>query len=232
MVEVFALRIPDEIPEKMFERLLKCISMDKQKRIKQYKGKKDAVHTLFADLLTRYILMKNYGIDNREISFKYNSYNKPFLVCDKKIEFNVSHSGSWVVAAVGSQELVGIDIEKIQPIDVEVFKYVLSSDEYVGLLDKKGIERCLLFYELWTLKESYVKAMGYGLSVELNSFAIFRTAEGQYGIRQDHSPHSFFFQLYDIDPAYKFCVCTTTNTFPSSVDIIDIYMLYSKFSQC
>ncbi|CAM4252732.1 MULTISPECIES: 4'-phosphopantetheinyl transferase family protein [Bacillus cereus group] len=230
MLEVYVLQVPDELPHQTFLMLLNCVSNDKRERIRRFKRKEDAYRTLMADILIRSIILTKYGVPNREITFIYNSYGKPFLSWDSSFSFNVSHSGKWVVAIVGKQQLVGIDIEGVQPIGMEIARRFFAPEEYEELKVKKEKERLLYFYDLWTLKESYIKAIGHGLSIPLDSFVIQRKdLLEQFAICQNHSPKSFFFRQYDIDTVYKLSTCATTDNFPESIIECNIYELCNQF---
>jgi 4'-phosphopantetheinyl transferase len=93
------------------------------------------------------------------------------------IHFNISHAGEWVLCAISNTE-IGIDIELIQPIDLDIAKYYFSEVEYMDLQRKEGAEKVSYFFDLWTLKESYIKARGMGLSIPLKDFCIRITHEG------------------------------------------------------
>ncbi|HDX9580239.1 TPA: 4'-phosphopantetheinyl transferase superfamily protein [Bacillus pseudomycoides] len=229
MLEVYALQVPDKLSHQTFLMLLNCVSNEKRERIKRFKRKEDAYRTLMADILIRSIILTKYGVSNQEITFIYNSYGKPFLSWDSSFSFNVSHSGKWVVAIVGQRQLVGIDIEEIQPIGMEIARRFFAPEEYEDLKVKKEKGRLLYFYDLWTLKESYIKAIGCGLSIPLDSFVIQRRGLlGQFAIRQNHSQKSFFFRQYDIDAVYKLSTCATIDTFPESVSVCDISKLCNQ----
>ncbi|MED1744784.1 4'-phosphopantetheinyl transferase superfamily protein [Brevibacillus borstelensis] len=231
MMEIYALQVPNEVDTKLFLRLLSCVSMEKRERIKRFLRIEDSLRTLFADLLIRSIISDKYGIPNKEITFIYNSYGKPFLEWDRDFAFNVSHSGKWVVAIVGNRQLVGIDIEEILPMEMELAKNFFSLDDYICLMKKREKERLEYFYEQWTLKESYVKAIGRGLSVAFDSFVISREGEeGRFTIHQNHCLQSFFFRQYEIDPAYKLSACSTTDAFPDTINICEDSTLYRKFN--
>ncbi|MGC5328104.1 4'-phosphopantetheinyl transferase family protein [Brevibacillus sp. SYSU BS000544] len=229
MLEVYALQVPNEMSLQTFSKLLSYVSVDKQLRIKRFNTKKDAYRTLLADILIRLIISDKYELPFQEITFMYNSHGKPFLSLDRGLSFNISHSGKWVVAIVGKRHLVGIDIEEIRPIEMEVARRFFAPEEYSDLKEKDERERLLFFYDLWTLKESYVKAIGRGLTIPLDSFVIQRKdLFGQFVIRQKHSPHNFFFQQYDIDKEYKLSACATTDTFPESISILNISEMYNR----
>ena len=76
--------------------------------------------------------------------------------------FNVSHSGGAVTIAL-SDAAVGIDVEKIRPVNRSLYEYVLS-DEELPLSEKSET-----FFKLWTAKESLVKAQGKGLIKNVKS---------------------------------------------------------------
>ena len=86
------------------------------------------------------------------------------------IYFNISHSGEWVICAISDCEL-GVDVEKIQK-NIPNWIYIFSEAEQQMIRKWNGLERAELFYKFWTLKESYIKAVGLGLNMPMNSFSI------------------------------------------------------------
>lgn len=75
--------------------------------------------------------------------------------------FNVSHTQGAVVFAKSRRE-IGVDVEKIRPADEDLRRYVASDEEYQYISDDKT------FFEIWTAKESLVKATGDGINVRPN----------------------------------------------------------------
>lgn len=150
--------------------LLNFISEDKKKRILKFKNYNDRERSLLADLLVRYAVIQNANIENSHLHFYQNNYGKPFLKFPN-INFNASHSGHWIACAISDYE-VGIDVEEISYIDADITKHFFTETENQYLLNLEGRFFQESFYKLWTLKESYIKFKGKGLSIPLNSFSI------------------------------------------------------------
>jgi len=171
--------------------------------------------------LTRFMLKKivykYLGITITEADIALNDYGKPDLIGRDDFHFNISHSGRWIVIAVDHTPL-GVDIERIQPVDYMVAKKFFSDVEYADLMDKHGSERLRYFYDLWTLKESYIKAIGRGLSIPLDSFTIRINNRREISIKTCNNTvkcnSEWFFKQYDFDKNYRLSLCATHNDFP------------------
>ena len=120
-----------------------------------------------ASLLGKILLLeglKRYGYPPDCLEdLSYSSYNRPFL--DDSIDFNISHSGEFVVCAINNDGRVGVDIERKRPLGFLEFKNYMTSDEWNTLLETP--DQLEYFYELWTVKESVIKGDGKGLSIPL-----------------------------------------------------------------
>lgn len=223
MIELYAVKTPTYIENLLYEELLHSISLKKQKRILMYVKQEDAYKALIADMLIRTIICSKYSnIKNHELTFNYNMHGKP-SVENIYFPFNVSHSGDWVVCAVHRLP-IGVDIEKIQPIDLSIAEHFFTKKEYEYLFQMKNHEQQLnYFYRIWTIKESYVKAIGKGLSVPLNSFKI--SEDGA-------QVANWFIKQYMIDELYCLSVCAKTNEFPEYIDHqLDFCQLYNLYKQ-
>jgi len=86
--------------------------------------------------------------------------------------FNLSHSGNFSACAV-SDEPIGLDIQKQVCYNDSLVKRFFTKQEYMFLRDSKDKDHD--FTSLWCLKESYLKAIGTGLTKPLNSFSIKKT---------------------------------------------------------
>jgi 4'-phosphopantetheinyl transferase len=219
MIEVYALNT-SYMEHHMCDNLLPYIDKAKRKRILKFARYEDRLRTLMSDLLTRSIIHKRSIVRNADIFFEQSEYGKPFLKGYPNFHFNISHSGQWVVCACGDSS-VGIDIGQVKPTNyLEIAKHSFSNEEYKDLLAKVEDERLASFYEIWTLKESYIKFLGYGLSIPLNSFSI-KGYEGTFEL-VDSKIKRLYFKRYDLDKDYKLAVCSNENRFPRDIEIVGI----------
>lgn len=208
------------------------VSSEKRGRIRRMANKQEASRLLWADLLIRALIMDRCKVDHRDIFFTFNAFGKPFLGQDPSFSFNLSHSGNWVAAAVaGRGQLLGVDIEEIRPVGLGVAKRFFAPKEYRSLIMEDKLCQTDFFYDLWTLKESYLKANGAGLALPLDSFVIRKDkAEQRISIAQTHSAHAFFFRQYAVDPGYKLSVCSTDETFADSVRLCEAAEICDRFA--
>ncbi|EFM10630.1 4'-phosphopantetheinyl transferase [Paenibacillus curdlanolyticus YK9] len=208
MVELFAVRIEQRIREADLAPLIHQVSEARQAQIKRYRFQDDAIRSLFSELLIRRVLREKYNIDNDDIVFSFNTYGKPTIAGPIEQQYNVSHAGSWIVGAISALP-VGIDVEAIKPIDMAVAHRFFSSVECGQLAELTPEQQQLRFYELWTLKESYIKAVGKGLSLPLNSFSFrFQADEGRYQLKADNGDDDYEIRQFDLDSDYRLALCS------------------------
>jgi 4'-phosphopantetheinyl transferase len=180
-----------------------------------------------ADILIRSIIIRKLGLKNGEIEFYTNDYGKPFLKERGDFQFNLSHSGIWVVGAVDNRH-IGIDVERIQPIDLDISKNYFSPDEHQDLMSQA--DKFSYFFTLWSLKESYIKIKGKGLSMPLNSFSIKFIKPDEIRIKaKDRLIEDIFFVQYDIHKDYKMAVCAHHRNFPKDITIKSMRQLADEF---
>lgn len=170
MCEIHILRINRSINIKELSRFFCLISEDKQKRILNFKNDYDIQRSLLGEILARYALCQKLNIKNKSLKLENTIEGKPILINSQKNSFNISHSGEWVVCALCDSGKVGVDIEEIKPIDYKIAQRFFAKKEYERLLKTYKGHQLQYFFSIWTLKESYIKAEGRGLSIPLNSF--------------------------------------------------------------
>ncbi|WP_040951489.1 4'-phosphopantetheinyl transferase family protein [Gorillibacterium massiliense] len=208
----------DSLDAVMFEQALSCLPHPKQDRIRRYRQKADQIRSLLAEIAVRLHIMQKRNLDARQLIFDTNPYGKPYLAGSLDFHYNVSHSGEWV-ACIFDSSPVGIDVEKIVPIDMAISESFFTSSEHEDLLRLPNDERLSYFFTLWTLKESFIKAVGKGLSIPLRSFSFFPSADEYADFTlQCEKPveQDYYFKQYSIDPDYKLAVCTTHTRFAAA----------------
>ena len=161
--------------EKIFAQMLPFITEDRKNKIMQLKKKEDRCRSLAAGLLLEYAL-REYGISllpgkMQQMYLRFGEKGKPVLNGKTGIHFNLSHSGRYV-AGVFSDEEVGIDVEQIRKGQMKVAERFFCPEEYLALQKGKMKKADCYFTELWTRKESYIKAVGKGMALDLASFCV------------------------------------------------------------
>lgn len=227
VLKIYGVFIEGQIAGATLDRLMSFPSVHKQEGIKRFRNSEDALRTLISDILARTIVHEQLKIDKRKVIFHNGEYGKPYLESVTPFHFNLSHSGRWVVCAADN-EPVGIDIELVKPIDLTYAKHFLTQDECVELFSYPESERLEYFYQLWTLKESYIKAIGKGLFLPLQSFTISTKGRGNYfDTAIDGKP--WYFKCYQLDSQYKAAVCASNNGHPEEIAVYSSQQLIREF---
>ena len=120
----------------------------------------------------RAVLCDLLGCSNGQLSFLANEFGKPFAILHgemAKISFNVSHSGDHGLIAYASQGWLGVDVEeRIPRNNLEgIVESALTASERAELDLADERDRLHNFLKLWTVKESLLKAIGTGMSINL-----------------------------------------------------------------
>ncbi|MEJ5102774.1 4'-phosphopantetheinyl transferase family protein [Chryseobacterium sp. MYb328] len=205
-MHIYCIHINNLLDEAEFNELIQYVSSDKKAKIQRFRKPIDAVRSLLGDLIIRTILCRHYGLTNDEIHYEYQEFGKPYLPHHSHLHFNISHSGDWVTGVV-SKDPVGIDIERIAKVKENLASLSLTTEEYQQFQKINKTERNLFFFELWTLKESYVKATGKGLSEGLNTLQISRS-NGGIGIEKDGKPVLAYFEILECIEGYQLSLCS------------------------
>jgi len=125
---------------------------------------------------------------------------------------------------------LGVDIEVIKPIDMKIAERFFSRREYQNLIQQHESDQLDYFFKLWSLKESYIKAEGKGLSIPLDTFSFtINKEEIHITIHKEDNNSNYFFKMYDIDPSCKMALCTSElEAIPDEVQIIGLRQLYQE----
>ncbi|HEY3754608.1 MAG TPA: 4'-phosphopantetheinyl transferase superfamily protein [Opitutaceae bacterium] len=121
----------------------------------------------------RRLLAAGLGRPHLELQFSLGEHGKPGLRGEPRLEFSASHSGSWALLAVSAAGRVGVDVEQHRRLEMaDVAERYFHPDEVREWRALPETRKTEGFFRLWTLKESYVKALGRGLSKSLQSYRV------------------------------------------------------------
>ena len=196
--DISALRDRSDQPQ-----LWEFLCCARQQKIKQCKNEDDRLRAFGAGLLLEYGL-RQYGYTQtipvgssaaaeleqtgqtrslQQVRFVYGENGKPYLGTGQEerlpLMFNLSHSGMYVAAAFGTED-IGVDVELMRTGKQKIAQRFFAEDE------RKYLEKCWTdeaFTGIWTRKEAYIKAVGTGIAMSLDSFSTMEEQVGEYYLK-------------------------------------------------
>ena len=216
------MKIFQNIDQAHFESLILNFESKKRNVIRSMKSSHARMAAATSALLIRYVIDVKLGLDREGIAFVENEFGKPRLMGEKDFHFNLSKSIDWVVCVIDC-EPVGIDIEKIDYKHPKIILEALSKSEIEVYEKLDPGNKVSFFYKIWTRKESYLKALGVGLNVALNTLTAH--VENENGIFSPNVENKiddkYFLKQYSIDSDYAMSVCAMNKNFNENVIFVD-----------
>jgi 4'-phosphopantetheinyl transferase len=182
-VHVWRIDHSDFVP--LYPELVSLLSADERQRLERYHFVKDRNRFAIGRGILRRILAHYSGAKPSELSFSYNSLDKPYLEGQqKRLSFNISFSKGIQLAAIASNMSVGIDVEFIDTSfpALEVAKQYFSREEITSLRDLQPDLQTAAFFDCWTKKEAYTKGVGEGLSHPLPEMTIVSGSSNSFSV--------------------------------------------------
>lgn len=190
--------------------LFDLVGKERKKKVIRYRMPDDRKRSFGAGVIIQKIL-ENQGLSEKHL--KYSENGKPFA---DKLFFNVSHAGDYVVGVLSDCE-VGCDIEKAVNAPLEIAEHYFNFRELEYIKSRRDKNKA--FFTLWTLKESYMKMTGRGMSLLLDSFEILPS---EAGFTLGKSPEKrCYFKTLQFDD-YIFSVSNETDFSINQMDFNDI----------
>ena len=199
MIKTYIMNIRELDTDELFAEYFKDMSKERQDKILAAKNRMDKNRSLGAGvLLVRGLL--SYGIKEKDAIISCGENGKPYLAgvrCGQSIQevdnvcFNLSHSGEYAAAVFGADE-VGVDIEHIRPNWRRIADHYFTEEECkrINSLPDAGLQEDM-FLQLWTMKESAMKASGEGMRIPLASIE----AKGRDRVKVSFNGHEWEYSL-------------------------------------
>ena len=165
MVRIFVTSITTPWPQAVFNEQLTNIPEAISSQIKRFVKWEDA-HRNLAGKLLLLCGLHEFGVKRSLGDIQYTKYQRPYF-SEEQIDFNISHSGDFVLCAISDEGRVGVDVELInENVELDDFRNQFTRDEWNDIMLSSN--RADVFYDYWTKKESAIKADGRGLSLSLD----------------------------------------------------------------
>jgi 4'-phosphopantetheinyl transferase len=208
----------DEIGEpQLLRRYWDVLSDAERAKHARFHFERDRHCYLVTRALVRTVLSKYVAIDPGEWTFTTNAYGRPRIANEndraRTLVFNLAHTRGVIVLGVARNREFGVDVENVcvREACVEIADRWFAPEEVAALHALPREKQHHRFFEYWTLKESYIKARGMGLSMPLDSFWFRFRDDGGLGmaIRGASSAAASRWQFWQLQPTldYLLAVC-------------------------
>lgn len=201
-----------DAPEMVRHRLGRLLVPEEQARAARFYFERDRQRYLAGRGLLRLLLGRYLGRPPEGLELTYNRYGRPSLAGSDNLpplHFNLSHSGPIALFAFTLDRPLGVDVERIRSdLDHEkIAERFFSLRERQVLHNLSAMDMALGFFNAWTRKEAYIKALGMGLSLPLDSFDV-TLAPGRPArlLEARQQPgEADHWTLYDLAPRPGYC---------------------------
>ena len=176
---------PDEIhiwsaaldpPETSVVPLAATLSSDERIRAARFVFPIHRRHFTVGRGFQRAVLGRYLQLQPAQLRFRYGQWGKPALTASQggDLTFNLSNSGGIALLAVARRRRLGVDVELIRPLTdlASIAESYFSAAENAVLANLPAEQQADAFFNCWTRKEAYIKAVGGGLSLPLDAFDV------------------------------------------------------------
>jgi len=159
--------------------MLALLSAEERAKADRFAFADDRDGFVAAHALLRATLSDYFARPPQDWTFVTGAWGKPRVdACDgsARLCFNLSHTRGHVAVAVALDREVGVDVERVSPsrADEEVARQLFAPAEFADFQEEPEAGRAEAFFDYWTLKEAYIKAVGRGVALPLKDFAFTR----------------------------------------------------------
>ena len=183
-VDVWRVSIRDFSPDSV-QWMESILSAEENRRAARFHFNIDRHRFILSHGALRDILACYLYLSPEDIQFKIGEQGKPAIASETNLNFNLSHSGDFVLIAIASSHKVGVDVEKHrQDMEHEKIANRFFSEREQSELEKLPNDQKMIgFFNCWTRKEAYIKAHGLGLLLPLDSFDVSLAPNGPVVLR-------------------------------------------------
>ena len=218
-VHVFSA--PLDLPAMRLKELAQWLSEDEWQRAERFHLERDHQRFIAGRGTLREILGALLDTAPAGLEFSYGVFGKPKLTAPvgaDSLHFNVAHSDSIAVFATAKHEL-GVDVERIRALDEtgDIATRFFSSREKDCLQALAEEQRQEAFFNCWTRKEAYLKAIGARLDDALSQVEV-SLAPGEAAELLSAPENSRPWQLHSLNPAAGFVAALAVQPADSHVN--------------
>lgn len=166
-VTLYLLALSEQLPA---EDALGWLSASERHQAESFSREASRNRYLQVRAAVRYCLAQHAGCTPQQLVIERSEAGKPQLVAPRPLFFSISHSDDQLAIAITTAGDIGIDLERIaarRPCAAIAERY-FHPHETDKLQQLPAAEQTPFFFDLWTLKEAFFKAIGTGISSGLD----------------------------------------------------------------
>ncbi len=202
MIRTYVMNIRPLEEETAFQEKMKAVSPFRQQKIALMKNKRDKLRSLGAALAFDAAL-KEYGLREKDMAYVLGKQGKQSLCNYPGLHFSLSHAGDYAICSLGDAE-TGCDIERVRPDKMRVADRFFTEEEKAWLCQAGSAEEQeSRLFRIWTMKESFLKVTGLGMSLSLRDFTVFAREDGTGGVRHSLNHKSYYIKEYMLPDCFR-----------------------------
>jgi 4'-phosphopantetheinyl transferase len=193
----------------LLARYYPLLNEEERSQQKRFYFEKHRHQYLITRAMVRSVLsLYQHDITAEQWEFTKNSYGKPSISnrgLTIPLRFNLSHTDELIVMAVTVEQEIGVDVEchSRRGNLLDIASSFFSPSEVKHLFELPLEQQKNRFFDLWTLKEAYIKACGMGLSIPLDQFSYSFSQQGKINIafKPERNDQPELWQFWQIHPS-------------------------------
>lgn len=234
MIKTYLIDVRQLQNEAVYEKTLSFVSPYRRQKIALLKHQRDKERSLGAALALNQALL-GYGLEERMMEYDVGVQGKPYFRYYPELYFSLSHSGDYAICSIGECE-IGNDIEKVKSGRLRVAERFFAAEELVWMQQVDSVEKMEdRMFRIWTMKESFLKVTGLGMSLPLKDFTVTMSENTEILVRQQVNEKKYFMKEYKMQMEdtmltenamqYKIAVCSECNDFAAELELVSLEWL-------
>lgn len=216
-IHIFYIKQTERLPTEIFDVFLKQMPIIFQEEILKYKFWQSAETSLLGKIILKFgfqqlnlpFTLDDIKVDAKDRPFLNNEFDLSLAAVSHKVDtathfdFNISHSGNYIICAIVKNAKVGIDIEKHRELKSNIANRYFDKDECNEINASKNPSKT--FFDLWSLKESAIKCDGRGVEVLSKTYKQYEPLHTNTIICDNNLYH---YKILVIEDSYSCHVCS------------------------
>lgn len=187
--------------DELLDRFRRTLAPEELDRAGRFRFERLQRYFVAARGVLRHVLARYLDSEPEDLRFSYNSYGKPSLAGEQRLQFNMSHSHEVGLVAVTRDAAVGVDVEHIRAdfASDEIARRFFSRLEVETFNSLPQEDQVAAFFRCWSRKEAYIKAIGKGLSQPLDGFDVTLAPDDPAALLRTGDEDTVTWSMCDLD---------------------------------